>query len=308
MAYYYKIYGLTIQSEIELPEAFETGEQKADVVIRYGEMPDFIKKKREENYWRGTVLRQLKWFGFTKEGNFLMENGNSITVELDSSADEKHTRSILLGACLGSILYQRQMLAFHGAAVVHNDEVIILCGDSGSGKSTISSELRGRGCLFMADDTVVITNEEGLIYANPAYPQQKLCSDAAIKQGYDLQELIELNEDCIKYAVRIKDSYCPDKKKVAALVCLGINQEEQLLVDEVTDSRKLEYILSNLYNIYDYKNIGMNTDEFRKCLEIAQKIPVIRVQRPADKNTAAEIVEQLIAIIDNRRLSISKGV
>jgi hypothetical protein len=298
MEYYYKIYGLIIRSEIEFLEAYETDERPAEVEIKYGSMPEYIKRKQEDGYHTSVLLREYKWFYFHKEGHFLIERGTCITVELDESADERHIRALILGACLGSIMYQREQVAIHGAAVVWQDKAIIVSGISGAGKSTISAELRKKGCLFLADDTVAITALEGSIYANPAYPQQKLCSDAAIDFGYDLKDLILLEEGRMKYAVRLMDSFCKDNREVAALVCVDVLNADQLLVEEITGNRKLEYVLKNLYNYIDFKNIGMNTNVFKKCLEIAQKVPVFRVERTADKNTAARLAEQILSAIE----------
>jgi len=300
MEYYYNIYGLNIKSEIYLPEAYEIEEKDTEVQIRYGVMPSFIKEKRKDDYVTSTLLRDYKWFYFEKEGNFLIEKGTSITVELDNTADEKHIRSLVLGACLGSIMYQREIIAIHGAAVVWKDKAIIVSGVSGAGKSTISAEFRKKGCIFLADDTVAITSEDGIIYANPAYPQQKLCTDAAIELGYDLNELISLFEEREKYAVRLTDAFCSVRKEIVAMVCLDIHDGSQLILDEITSSKKLEYIIENLYTYRDFTRAGMNTNTFKKCLEMAQKIPVIRVKRPAGMNIATQITEHIFTLIESK--------
>ncbi|MHB8128935.1 MAG: phosphoenolpyruvate carboxykinase (ATP) [Mobilitalea sp.] len=302
MEFFYQIFGLVVKSEIELPEAYEIEEQEADVKIKYGEMPLFIKRKQEQKYLTSILLRKYKWFYFENEANFLIEEGSKITVELDNTADEKHIRALLLGPCLGSILYQRENVTIHGAAVVWKDIAIVVSGVSGAGKSTISSELRKKGCIFMADDTVAITSEDGIIYANPSYPQQKLCPDAAIRLGYDLSELILLQEESDKYAVRLKDSFCSVRKKVGAFIYLDIHEGDELIVNEITDSRKLEIIVSNLYTYLDCKNAGLNTNFFNKCLEMAQKVPVIKVERPIGKNMASLIADQIIGIVEGKNI------
>ena len=50
--YRYKIYGLTVESELEIPQAVPTLEDMngivADVEIVYGEIPEWLKKAGEE--------------------------------------------------------------------------------------------------------------------------------------------------------------------------------------------------------------------------------------------------------------------
>lgn len=299
MLYYYKIYGLILESEIEFPEAYEVAEQKADVVVRIGTMPQFIKEKYVEDYNSSIYKRLYKWFYFQNEGNFLIEKGNTVTVEPDATADIKHIRALVLGPCLGTILYQREIISIHGSAVVWKDRVIIVCGSSGAGKSTVSSELRRKGCLFMADDTIALTEENGVILANPSYPQQKLCPEVAVRLGYNLEDLILLDEDCIKYAIRMRDNFCSEKKEVAAIVCLSKHEEDDLQIREVSGNAKLEYITSNLYYYKDCKVAGMNINIFKKCLEIARKVPVIKVERPSDKDVASMIADEILHRVEN---------
>lgn len=299
MEYFYKIYGLLIKSEIEFPEAYEREEQLAEVEIKYGVMPEFIQKKRESNYSFGMLYREYKWFTVKSLGDFFIEKGKRIIVELHKGADLKLTRSLILGICLGSILYQREIICIHGAAVVWKNKAIIISGVSGAGKSTISTEFRKRGCMFLADDTVAITMEDGIIYANPAYPQQKLCTDSAIEFGYDLKELILLNDEREKYAVRLQETFCPNNVEIAALICLETQDSDQLTFEEITGSMKLEYVIKNLYTYRDYNFVGMNTNEFKRCLEMAQKVPITRVVRPKNKKVMAQIVEQVIQIIES---------
>lgn len=300
MEYYYKIYGLIIKSEIELPEAYEIAEQTAEVDIKYGAMPEFVREKRELDYYFGILNKEYKWFYLKGLGDFLIEKGTKITVELELEADEKLIRAFVLGICLASILHQREIICIHSSAIVWNDKAIIISGASGAGKSTISAEFRKNGCLFLADDTVAVTNEDGFIYANPAYPQQKLCTDAAIEFGYDLNNLILLSEEREKYAIRLKDAFCADRKEVAALVCLEVLDGDQLVIEEVTGSAKLEYIINNLYTYQDFNYFGMNTNVFKKCLEMAQKVPILRVKRPPNYKAVAQIVDQVISMIENK--------
>lgn len=299
MLYYYKIYGLILESEIEFPEACEVAEQKADVVVRIGTMPGFIKEKYMDDYNASIYKKVYKWFYFEKEGNFLIENGNTVTVEPDTTADIKHIRALILGPCLGTVLYQRDVISIHGSAVVWKDRVIIVCGASGAGKSTVSSELRSRGCLFMADDTIALTEENGNILAYPSYPQQKLCPEVAIRLGYKLEDLILLDEDCIKYAVRMGDNFCSEKKEVAAIVCLSKHEEDSLRITEVSGNAKLEYITTNLYFYKDCKVAGMNVNIFKKCLEIARKVPVIKVERPVNQDVASVIADEILYRIES---------
>lgn len=296
MKHYYRIYGLIIESEIAFPEALECEEQdrtKTDVVIRYGTMPDHIKQMQKAgNYYsmRGT---EFKWVAYPEFGNYLMENGTTITVELDEMAEQKQVNSFLLGKCLGCILYQRGIIAIHGAAVTNEEHVFIVCGASGSGKSTVSTEFRKQGCFLLADDTVALEAVNGEWYANPSFPQQKLCKDAAIRFGYDLEQLIQLDEEYEKYALRLSEEFCNEKKKLETFVFLEKHDGEDLVIEELQGSQKLELLLENLYLYPDYVRIGLRPEVLKQCMDIANSVMMLRVKRPEGKQVASEIVEQV---------------
>jgi hypothetical protein len=293
MGFYYKIYGLVVHSEIRLPEAIECEPTIIDVEIIYGVMPYLIQIKREDQKSDNLLGPGNRWFYIPNEGSFLIKDGTNIIVERDETADDKHIRSLLLGACLGCILYQREIIAIHGAAIVWKGKAILISGRSGAGKSTISSEFRNRGCQFMADDTVAITSNKEGVYAYPSYPQQKLCVDAAVQYGYDLNKLVLLNEDRKKYGIDLSASFCPEMRKIAAFIYLDIHEEDELVIDTLNGTEKLHLIIENLYNFIEYNVAGMSPVIFKKCLEITQKIPIIRVRRPEKENTILQIVELL---------------
>lgn len=299
MKYYYRIYGLNIRSEVKFEETDESKAGKCEVDIRYGAIPKHIRKYRKSKDVKCLVSNEYKWFQYDKTGEFYIENGDRIIIAADNNADAKLIRSIILGPCMGSILYQRRILSIHGSAMVRNDKAIIISGKSGAGKSTISSALRKHGWSFLADDTVAITDEEDCFYANPAYPQQKLCLDTAEEFGYDLEQLTVINEERQKYAVNVKDSFCSEPKQIIGMVCLEINNSDQLEIEEVKGNDKVGYIINNLYAYHDVQYMGMSTLNFKKCLAITQKVPVLRVKRPQRLYTVDQIIEYIEHYIEN---------
>ncbi len=294
MRYYYRIYGLTIRSEMKFSEAEELEEQPYEVDVSYGTIPANISEINRDQEVKGLLSADYKWFCYEQVGEFYIEKGNCIIAALRPGTDEMLVRSIILGPCFGSILYQRNIFAIHGSAMVRDDKAILICGGSGAGKSTVSTALRQRGWLLLADDTVAVTGENGSLYADPAYPQQKLCLDTALEFGLQPEQLILINEERQKYAIRLKESFCSSKKKIHAMVCLEVSDGEQPVIDEVTGNAKLEYILKNLYSLYDYTSMGMNPADFRRCIDLAGKLPICRVKRPPHLKALNQIVEGIM--------------
>lgn len=289
MAFYYCIYGLNVKSEIELPEAYETLETtEVDVTISYGNMPEVILDKKVNGSFSSVLQREYSWVYYEDEGDFLIQNGKEIIVALANKYNVKHVRAIILGTCFGNILYQRETIAIHGGAVAFGDKAVVVSGVSGAGKSTVSLALRDKGGAFIADDTVVTIPEKENIYAYPGYPQQKMCKDTAIRFGFDINTLVELEEDSDKYAIQI-DEFCNMKKAIHLLVFLNIYDGEELVVEELQGNNKLQYLLQNQYAIDSFMRGGMNHNIFRKCVECANRVKMILISRPEGKDCSEKI-------------------
>ena len=77
------------------------------------------------------------------------------------------------------------MLTCHSAAVLHAGAVLrpagdalLVCGDSGWGKSTLTAALALQGCPALGDDTARITGAEDDFVVHPSYPSLRLHEDA----------------------------------------------------------------------------------------------------------------------------------
>ena len=70
------------------------------------------------------------------------------------------TRELLLGALIVAL---RSMGAYllHAAAVSHDDQALLLIGDSGAGKSTTAIALVSAGCSYIGDDGCLIRQRSG---------------------------------------------------------------------------------------------------------------------------------------------------
>lgn len=295
---YYMIYGLTVASQITFPEAWEIDvPDEIDVEVVYGPMPDYIQAKKDKGYL--TSIRGVKhrWFYFENEGDFLIEHGNKVTIKRHPNADEAHIRSLALGAGLGSALFQKDILALHGGAVVLDNQAIVVSGRCGAGKSTLVTALRNQGCLFLADDTVALVKEEGRFMAQPAYPQQKLCKDAALNFGLDLTQLVKLEEEREKYAVKVRDIFCNEPKPLNTLVIIEKNQEEVLEITEVQGTRKLEYFINNLYSVNNFKMVGMSPELLKLSMQVVESINIIHVKRPSNQMVAEEVAKKICSMV-----------
>ncbi len=178
--YTYIAYNLCIHSEFPLPELM-ANEGIPDVVIQRG-MLDGIEKKliaEQGNRVFGKLL------GIA---TFLIEDGRYITVE-PAGDDESVLSPSILGAAMSVILRQRGMLVLHASSVAIDGKAVAFMGGSGWGKSTLANTFHTKGYPVLTDDVLAIDTQTTSPVVIPAFPQFKLCRDAAVALGHDPETL-----------------------------------------------------------------------------------------------------------------------
>lgn len=319
MIHTYLVYGLVVQSEIELPELLEIyneeDQNKNDVAIICEVMPQDIRKELDEG--KDYCFQKDKiWFYIKNTAVYYIKNINCIQVEVLQEADEQSVKTFLLGSALGMLLIMRKTIAIHGGAVVIGGESIIVTGESGAGKSTLTAALREKGYKFLADDVSALGEDENSnIMVMPGYPQQKLCKDAVEKFNYANDSSIKkIDEGRDKYSIKIRDNFGHNAVKLKAIYELSTEDIDGVRVRQVRGKEKLTIIFNNIFRFELIKYIGMNPAYFKKCARLAQNIQVYKITRPNRGYTIEEQVEiiessigELAQRLYDKEVTISNG-
>ena len=307
--YYYKIFGLTVKSDYRFEEAFEIEKkdiENIDVIIEEKELPPEIVGETEEEKRKGEINvqfceRNRGWFRRYGYGSFMITNGDKIEYQLVSDSDRLMINQIFLCLAFFYILYQRGMIAMHGSGLVWKGKTIIVSGQSGSGKSSLAEAILKQGAKFLADDTVALTVNENGVWAEPAYPQQKLCIDQITEEMRKSYNMVLLPEDrgVAKYGVRMPDRFCTVAQKLDALIILQKNDEiTEPAISEIHGADKMKYLIQNLYKYDTYARVGLEADIFKKCIKVANEIKIYLISRPAEGMTVERQLELVNKVLN----------
>lgn len=296
--YYYRVYDLNVESDIEMPELLEVDvNDKIDVVIKYGKVPKNMINKIQEGSW---FHLEEKSFVFRVENiaKYFVENGSEIIIEPYELANKDDVKTFTLGTSFGILIKQRNDIAIHGGTILIDNKAVILTGNTGAGKSTLTNAFRHNGYRFLCDDVSVLGNKKDSIFVMPAYPQQKLCKDAMDKMGYDTEKFKKIDDDRDKYCIPVHDSFEKDPCKLSAICEIELtDKDDDVEIKEILGQEKLFSVLKNIYRIELIRTMDMKKEYFSKCLEIAKNIRVFKVKRPKDKFTVNEqirLIEQAV--------------
>lgn len=296
--YYYHLYGCLVESDLVFPQlvAAEKTLLLPDITIVSGTMPEEIYKKAENKIYY-EFGETYSWL-FNQTCIFYVENGNKITYYLKPEGKENYLRSYLLGFGISMLFLQRGEMAIHCSALHNGTEAMLIAGESGSGKSTLTNYYLEMGWKLMADDMVVAKHdkEKGtMVY--PAFPYQKLCRNVAVERGYNLNELIYINEQKDKFLVPCGGDFELDGKPLKKFLMLGVHPGEEVLVQEVQSIAKLQICLNNLFLRHLLGKQKYSPKIGQKCLELIADVDVHLIVRPEGKETTEAIKEAAFSIV-----------
>ena len=295
MNYKYYLYGLNVESEIEIEEAYKRDfEGDADVRVVIGSMPEQVQEMYKD---RGigddycATSRNGMAFRIPNVADYYITE-DVITVRPFEGAKATDIKCFLLGSSFGYCMILRKVLAIHGGAVSKYGKGVIVTGESGAGKSTVSDALIGNGYEFIADDVCAISSLNNKPHINMAYPQQKLCRDAALAKGYDLSELIYINEERDKFAKRLTDGFLPDGANFDYLFELVLAENNELSFEEIQGHEKLMLLLRNVFRGEGgFATWGVPPEYMKICLKVASTVKVYQILRPKNLDTLSEIID-----------------
>ena len=270
---------------------------QGDVTIRLGKVPqtlsgnDIITKGR-------LSMSPTEYLLHLPICSYYVKDGQEITIELQDDADEKSVRLFLLTNAMAALLHQRNKVALHAGAVVTNDGLIIICGDSGAGKSTTISALQQKGYKVFADDVVVLDEDAsggGIAFAS--YPTIKLWEDSLEKLGVgELSEEAKLREHVAKYKLHFHEEFTSHPLPVAKVFVLKKNETlNEPVIKPLAGVQAFTELYAQLYRTSQINSLEKRNLLFNSISRLAGKIPVQQIERPTEGNS----IEKVLALIQN---------
>ena len=179
----YRIAGLTVASDVEMPGAYaeDPGIGPTDIHIGAATVPERLEDAAASG---PTWAMRPDQFLMRVPGiaRFLLSGGRSIAYELEPAAEPGDVVAFLVGTVFGILLHQRGLVVLHASGVELNGRAALFLGASGAGKSTLAAALAQRGYRLVTDDFCVISlDADGGPFVNPDGRLPKLWAQS-IKQ------------------------------------------------------------------------------------------------------------------------------
>jgi len=271
----YRVFGLKVRSELELPDLFaDRSDAAPDVTISRGSVnaaPD--PGLHAEDGAMVLVIRDV--------ARFRIAGGSSIIVDPGSGVPARNVRLFLLGSAFGALLHQRGLLPLHANAVEIGGKAVAFTGASGAGKSTLAAWFHDSGCRILADDICVVRLDSGRPVAFRGVARLRLWRDALEASGRRAEDHVQsamLEEIRDKFDVPLgADRAARAQLPLAAVYVL--DRGDQFSVARMGGAAAAEAVFANTYRGNFIGHAGTAQVHFRTCTELANAIPVYRLCR-----------------------------
>ncbi len=311
MYYYYKVFGFVLRCEYEIRQLLlvETdGEYDLDIV--FGTVPEEVLAEigDEKNAPYCKWNKDYMWFR-NSFAYFAVYRSGKMMIQNNSDREILFLLQFVLGYGISVFAHLKGLVALHCGAVSINGKAVAITGASGAGKSTITTELLVDGAKMLSDDVIAVgylPGKEGQAYAFPAFPQQKLCRDAALQRGYSLEDLIYIDPEKDKFAVDRRDIFLSEPQRFHTLFMLQWYDGEdeaykeyknQILCSKIEGFEKVNIIVNSLFLGMMLDSMGLPAEQFQVCVDLAANVNICLIQRPKGLDTMKQVKEIIYKVI-----------
>ena len=213
---------------------------------------------------------------------YYASNGNYIEICPYENYNQNALELYLNGSVYGAILHQRLILPLHGSCFKYKDIGIMLCGESGAGKSSVTASFSLNGAAFLTDDVTPLLFTTGKPQIWAMSDRIKLWSDSLEQLTLVKDGLHQIDSETEKFYFPINS----DKGKIVPLhqiFLLGIHDEPEVKFRELTGIEKFTALRNEIYRWEYLKGMPECEKEYFKQITcISKEVRVAKVLRPKE--------------------------
>jgi len=197
-----------------------------------------------------------------------------------------------LGPVLTLLLHQRGSFVLHASAIEVAGQAVAFMGSSGWGKSTQAAILESRGYGMVADDTTAIDINGNGCNVIPGFPWLKLWPDAILTLGEKPESMTQLHPLLEKRGCRAAYEFSQKPLPLRRIYLLAVDSSPA--VEPCNPQEALTGIMRHWKGSQFGPDLLRSSDLssfFLQCVNLANKVAVYRLKRPASLAALPEVAD-----------------
>jgi hypothetical protein len=291
--HWYKIYGISLCSEIQLSFPDSESMQSADVSLLAASSDFFL------DATDGVIVNSspTRWYKYARLDNgqsylrwdelfeFLIDaDGRHIWCGWLGAASLESLQVYLLGHALSFALVKQGYEPLHATSVVIDGQAIAFLGSSGFGKSSLAAAFLADGHRLLTDDMLLLRRTDGGYQAQPGPSRIKLFPKMARRFLEGTSSAVPMNSETEKLVLPLSaDHRQPDPAPLRVLYALSAPREvrrKQRI--QITSLTPRETFIELIRGTFNYLITGSERIErqYAECLGVASQVPARRISYP----------------------------
>jgi ABC-type cobalamin/Fe3+-siderophores transport system ATPase subunit len=290
--HHFRLYGLNIDSEVELPAPTRQNSAPSDIHISFApDMPTRLEKSLQVMIYQidvdHNVLMEAEF------GWLLIRQGKEMFLKLRSPESLKLATQYILGSAMSVILYQRQTLVLHASAVSKNGEATLIVGKSGFGKSTTAALLQTKGYRLLSDDLSVIHFKNRQAWVESATPVQKIGLDVLKEMDVTpLDSQLTAADGRLKY-FRSAKAFSHEPTIVKHIYCLRKAAIHTARIKDESTLFKFHHLYRNSFRFKLIAPLAFSQKHLFLCQALYKSTDVFFLERPKSHLDLAGVLEAI---------------
>lgn len=227
-------------------------------------------------------VEEHRWHMSVPEiGDYWVENGERIWIRPNKTSDEASLKLFLNGSVFGALMHQRSIIPIHGSSFVLDGKTVMLAGDSGVGKSSITTAFCQSSARFLNDDInpLVVTDNSVRIKRIKTYV--KLWEDSINTLSVDSAEKLRIRPDIEKFYVPLENIVEQEEVDLNYIIILRSDTRNDLDCYTPEGTEKIHLLRSVIYRKGYLRGMPQTKKAyFKKLLTIADSVKIAVVTRP----------------------------
>ena len=228
-----------------------------------------------------TVNRKEFSLNVAGVGDFYAGNGNLIEYNLVEGADPEWVRLYLNGQVLVALLHQRGVISFHASSFVHNGLGVMILGETGAGKSSLTLSFVKHGAGFLTDDLTPVVFAGGRPAVMPLKRRMKIRTSSAAELGVAPERLTDAESGTGKKYIELNPSALT-RHPVDVILKIEVGDVAESIFEEPAPAGKFSMLRSE---VCSWEMLaGMPETEaayLQQILDIVHQARIFRVTRPS---------------------------
>lgn len=214
----------------------------------------------------------------------------------------------LLDTVLPVVVSMLGKLVIHSGAMQIGDSVVLFCGESGMGKSTLTTYLASKGHPFLTDDCLAVDVEDGRFTAHPSYPSVRLWAQSSDHLIENTANLPTVAQYTTKKRAPL-DKHLPDfrfctKPLPISHIYLLTKPSDTIAIEPIARQKAFALLQKQLF-IPNLTSKSAIAAQFMAVIRLLNTIPSSLLSYPRDFDRLGDVRQ---AIVDHHHSNIQHAV